>query len=942
MTSLRAVVVASVACGFLFPAVLPVGVLAQMPPHPRIKQLVDQGQISMPYTLQHLDELRAQGVDGAWAAPALREQTQAVPGRPLRTQGPALAPSGSWRALVILVDFPDKGSKVTATSFDNLLFGTSYGSMRNYYGAVSYGALDIVTVHLPGTVGWQRAPQLYFYYVNNQNGTGAYPRNAQKLTEDVVNIANAVVDFSQYDNDGDGYVDALFIVHAGPGAEYTGSNSDIWSHAWTTSAPILLDGKYVYHYSIEPEYWVTPGDMTIGVYAHELGHAGFGLPDLYDTDYTSEGLGNWTLMAGGSWNGPSPGGASPAFPDAWSHAQMGYVAPTTVVANTPTASIRQMESYPDAWKLWTNGSPGTQYFMVENRQKTGYDSYLPGSGLLVYHVDESVTTDNDNEWYPGHTTSGHYLVALEQADGLWNLEKYSNSGDGADPFPGTGNKTSFSSTTTPDTKDYASAQTQVALRNISAPGATMTADLEISNTAPSLTLVSPNGGESVTAGGVYAIQWNAGNITGTVDLSYSTNNGSSWVPIANVGLSAPAAAPAATADTYAGSETVLSAPAKASAASTHSYSWSVPDVPSTQCLVRVAYSGPPALADQSDATFRILTQVTGLWGVQFNYNAFNVTGGDGNAGVVYLPDRSEFWTTRWGTSLFHRWSSAGTLLQEFSVSGVTGVRGLTYDGTYVYAGLGTTTISVINPSTRVQVSTISSPVVVRYITFDPTANSGAGGFWVGNFTTAVYLISRAGATLKTLPYASLNSIGNYGAAFDVYSQGGPYLWLFGQGGGSTAPQRIVQIDPATGLPTGIEHDVVTDVASSVSAPLAGGLFVAPGLAPHSATLGGMVQGTNNRLFGYYLTPLPSANVKARASGSIQLFRPRNAHHSAIPGDPRFPLPRSDNSCRCGGQHHDRDQECRIGGGVNDPCIRTGLAARKRFHQDVHGYDPFVC
>jgi immune inhibitor A len=917
-------------------ALLPPVAPAQMPPHPRMKELLRRGEIDMPYVLQHLPEVRAQGVDGAWAAPAVRDQVQAAPGgtRPARVLGPSLAPTGSWRALVILVDFSDKTSNVAAGSFDNLLFGSSAGTMRHYYNAVSYGALDIVTVHLPGTIGWKRAPQTYAYYCNAQNGFGNYPRNAQKLTEDAVTVANASVDFSQYDNDGDGYVDALFIVHSGPGAEYTGLDTDIWSHAWSTKTAITLDGVKVFRYSMEPEYWESPGDMTMGVYAHELGHAAFGLPDLYDTDYTSAGLDSWSLMAGGSWNGPAPGGASPAFPDVWSHTQMGYVAPTTIAANTSGASLHQITDLPNAWKLWSGGAPGTQYFMVENRQRTGYDAYLQGDGMLVYHVDESVLTDNDNEWYPGHTTSGHYLVALEQADGQWNLEQ-NVSADGADPFPGTGNKRTFAGTTTPDTKSYASALTGVALRNISASGSTMTADLEIDDTAPGLTIVSPYGGESLIPGDTYAIQWSSRNLTGTVSLSYSTNNGSSWQPISTVSLAAALRTGANTADTYAPvSETAGMQAAPAAGAG--SYAWTVPNSPATQCLVRVISDAIPALTDQSDGVFRILTPVSGQWTVQFNYDAASVTGINGNAAVVYLPDRQEFWTARWATNLLHRWTSTGTLIQEFSVAGVTGVRGMTFDGTYIYAGQNTTTIAVIDPNTRTQVSTITAPVTVRYIAFDPTADSGQGGFWVGAYTTAVYLISRTGTTLRTLAYASLNSTSNFGAAYDPYSAGGPFLWLFGQGAGSGTPQRIVQIDLATGLPTGVEHDVLTDVGGAVLSPVAGGLFIVPGFAPHAVTLGGIIQGTNDHLFGYYIAPLPSASVKAELQGAYNAptarmrtsLRTRGILSARFPGirsprwpwtasrsrsamQPRWPPRRCVRSLRHGSSRMDRSGRSRI-------------------------------
>jgi len=473
-------------CLFLFG---PQVTVAQMPPHPDILDDIQKGRVAQPYVLQHLDELRTKGVDAPWSETRLNAIEQVGGGAFKRSLGPTKINAGTWRALVILIDFSDKVAKVTASSFDSLLFASTASSLRDYYRKATYGELDIVTVHFPGTVGWQRAPSIYSYYTHDSSGLGSYPRNAQKLTEDAVRAADSLVDFSQYDNDGNRYVDALFIVHAGPGAEYTGNGNDIWSHAWSTKTSLLVDGVYVRRYSMVPEYWSTPGDMTIGVYAHELGHSAFGLPDLYDRDYSSNGLGRWSIMAGGSWNGPGNMGGSPSLPDAWSHAQMGYLPITNISVNTAGKTINAVENTPEAFRLWTNGVTGTsEYFLVENRQQTGYDTYLPNEGLCIYHVDESVTSQNDNEYYPGHTTQGHYLVALEQADGLYNLEKYVNRGDAGDPYPGLTGATAFGLTSTPNSRAYDTDTTFVAVQNISGSDTVMTADLFVSSTNPTVSL----------------------------------------------------------------------------------------------------------------------------------------------------------------------------------------------------------------------------------------------------------------------------------------------------------------------------------------------------------------------------------------------------------------------------------------------------------------------
>jgi hypothetical protein len=174
-------------------------------------------------------------------------------------------------------------------------------------------------------------------------------------------------------------------------------------------------------------------------------------------------------MAGGSWNGNL--GDSPAHPDAWSRFQMGYVIPTNLTLNETNVIIPAIENDSTIFRLWTDGDIGSQYFLVENRAPIGYDAALPGFGLLTYHIDESVMTQNDNE--------NHYLVALEQADGNYNLEFDINSGDNGDPFPGITQNRTFDYDSAPNSRDYSGVNTLVAIRNISDNGQIMTADFEI-------------------------------------------------------------------------------------------------------------------------------------------------------------------------------------------------------------------------------------------------------------------------------------------------------------------------------------------------------------------------------------------------------------------------------------------------------------------------------
>lgn len=510
----------------------------------------------------------------------------------------------NYHILVLLVDFTDQPAITAASSYDSLLYGQAMGTVNNYYNTMSYGEYHITTYNYCTTIGWLRMPQTYAYYRGSQQGRGAYPNNSQKMVEDAVNAANSLVNYAQYDWNNDGYAEGLMVVHAGGGAEYGGDTTQIWSHAWSTYNVPYLDGKYLRRYSVEPEYWSTTLPMTCGVYCHEMGHAIFGLPDLYDTDNSSEGLGNWSLMAGGSWNGTT--GSSPSAPDAWSRIHMGFATATNLTTNTIAASIPAVATTPFIYRMWTSGSTsGSEYFLVENRQAISYDAALPGNGLLIYHVDDSQST-NASEWYPGHTTSGHYKVALEQADGLYGLESTTIRGDAGDSYPGSTSNRAFNNTSTPGSANYSGTATNVSIWNIGNSSTSMTANLEIM----SGWAVSPNGGERVYAGDPMLFQWSspAGVTNVRIDLNRNYPSGT-W-------------------------ETLYS-----STTNDNSETWTVTGTATSTARIRVLNAANLAQGDTSEANFTIVSMRStiaeyfdtfvpfgwrnaGIW-AQYSYNGNN-------------------------------------------------------------------------------------------------------------------------------------------------------------------------------------------------------------------------------------------------------------------------------------------------------------------------------
>ncbi|HIE53481.1 MAG TPA: M6 family metalloprotease domain-containing protein [Armatimonadetes bacterium] len=409
-------------------------------------------------------------------SPARQAMLERARRRGVNQPPPPQAPlTGTMKGILLLIDFSDNVGTTSPDHFEDLIFskGTySTGSLRDYYLEASYGQFDVQGDVLKK---WLRAPQSYSYYTNKGAGLGNYPQNAQKMVEDAVQLADPDVDFSQYDNDGDGTVEYLLVVHAGPGAETRlfDPGDHIWSHYHVLNQPLTVDNVKVYPYVIMPE------DGNIGVFCHESGHA-FGLPDLYDTDNSSQGIGFWGLMSAGAWGN---NGVTPVHPCAWSKVQWGWVSPTAPSQNLNDETIPPVETNKAIYRLWTDGNTSNkQYFLVENRQATKFDQYIPGSGLLIYHIDDEVTggnRDNSREWYPGHTDSGHYRVAIEQADGRWDLEKNKNYGDDSDPWPGSGNKTEFNASSTPNSRDYAGNDTKVAVEDIRTSGSDVIADLKV-------------------------------------------------------------------------------------------------------------------------------------------------------------------------------------------------------------------------------------------------------------------------------------------------------------------------------------------------------------------------------------------------------------------------------------------------------------------------------
>ena len=383
-------------------------------------------------------------------------------------------------ALTLLGQYSDLAGFYTKQQFQSQLFDgpNPTGTVTDYYSEISYDQL-----YFTGDAqGWYNVlGNLQDYSPGSSNGGPKFVVELIQASDPTFNYADYI---QYYDALNRPHIGFIAVVHAGAGAE-AGANN-IWSHRWNftvySGGPITtndIDPVSGFNVIIDGPYAIMPersggsnssGSLIeIGVFAHEFGHI-FGLPDLYDTDGSSEGLGNWCLMAGGAWGGNGSSPETPSQMSAWCKIQLGWLTPINIFSALDSLTVPEVEINPIVYRMWRDASLGNQYFLVENRQKIGYDKNLPDSGFLIYHVDDSQSS-NQNE--------NHYKVDLEQADGFRNLNNGQGRGDSGDPFPGSSQNNRFDWGTNPNSKDYNLLNTFISIRNIYEDENFMVGDFEV-------------------------------------------------------------------------------------------------------------------------------------------------------------------------------------------------------------------------------------------------------------------------------------------------------------------------------------------------------------------------------------------------------------------------------------------------------------------------------
>jgi M6 family metalloprotease-like protein len=353
--------------------------------------------------------------------------------------------TGNVKVLAVLAAFSNRALVHTQAEFDALMNQAGYsaggatGSVRDYYYENSYNQMTMeVTVAGPVTLS---------------NTTAYYATRQREFANEVVNLVDPSLDFSQFANS-DGLVETFHIIFAGYGDEAIDNGQQIWSHAWSLgSSYVQKDGVSLYRYSCSPELRGASGSNItyIGVIAHELGHV-FGSPDYYDTTYSGyPGTGNWDLMAGGSWN---DGGRTPAHINPYQKIQYGWITPVVPTAGTSITDMPASANQPVIYKVQANGDG--EHYLLENKQLTGFDAALPGHGLLIWHAAANVASSRPNDthpqqFYPVYAAS---TIAIPTS----TASSYGAINSTGCPFPGSSGKTSFSDGSVPMAFSWATMQ----------------------------------------------------------------------------------------------------------------------------------------------------------------------------------------------------------------------------------------------------------------------------------------------------------------------------------------------------------------------------------------------------------------------------------------------------------------------------------------------------
>ncbi len=309
------------------------------------------------------------------------------------------------------------------------------GSARDFFVDCSHGQFKpTFDVYGPVTID----------YGCHDAGQGTYNTNINMGTfvKAAIEGLDNEIDFSQYDHDGDGVVDNIYIFYAGNGSNDSSDKRVVWPHAYDLrSWGINLktnDGVTIGSYTCSNEVDGQRTGMTtgIGTFVHEFGHC-LGFADHYNTEsngkqtYTPY---NWDTMAHGSYNN---NGNTPPRYSSYECYELGWLTPEEITCRTAgTNELPELGASNKAYRISVPGKPN-EYYLLENRQQKGWDEYLPAAGMLVWHIDFDQSIWDENIV---NNVSNHQRVDIVEANGKLTGETYYAAGV---PFPGSAKVTTY-------------------------------------------------------------------------------------------------------------------------------------------------------------------------------------------------------------------------------------------------------------------------------------------------------------------------------------------------------------------------------------------------------------------------------------------------------------------------------------------------------------------
>lgn len=341
---------------------------------------------------------------------------------------------GQKRGLIILVNFSD-------TKFDTSTYGAThalYDSIANFSGYSNHGFNGSISDYFKAQSGGQfllnfdvagpvTLTHKYSYYGGNDSqGYDQYP---DEMVREACKAVDSTVDFTQYDWDGDGEVEEVFILYAGHGENDTRNSNLIWPHmsqlAGYTDGTLTLDGVTINTYACTSELQADGSLAGIGTFCHEFSHC-MGFPDMYDTTDggNNYGMGSWDLMDYGSYNDDT---YTPAGYTGYEKMVCGWTTPIELDSDTTVTDMQALAKMGQSYIIYNKGN-ANEYYILENRQLTGYDAALPDAGLLIEHIDYdsdiwawNVVNSTNGVYYVGDDTSpqtnDHQRVTIFHASG---------------------------------------------------------------------------------------------------------------------------------------------------------------------------------------------------------------------------------------------------------------------------------------------------------------------------------------------------------------------------------------------------------------------------------------------------------------------------------------------------------------------------------------------